>query len=336
MPSQSDPAPFQRSDLAGLLWALLAAGLWGSLSIAGKWLLNYQIGALIMMAARASLAAIILGLVLLLTRPALLRLEQRDLPFFALYGLVSVAGNYLSYFLALQMLGATLAITLFYAYPVLATLLAALFLKESLTWRRVLPLPLTFLGCTLVAGMFSPQELAPRPAGIAWALLGALTFAIYPLFGRRGMFRYSPWTVLFYSITFGALWLSLLVAILCPLAQKGQLPSLAEFCGTLPGFTWENLAFWAGLLFLALGPTLGAYFSYLQSIRHIQVRQASLITTLELVLTSSLAVILFQERLAPAQWAGGGLILAAVLWVRLEQQPSRGRRAPQAHPPSSH
>lgn len=313
-------------DSAGLLWALLAAGLWGTLSITGKWLLDYALTPVGIMAARATAAAIVLGVILLVVRPARLLVARRDLAYFALYGLVSVAGNYLAYFLALYYLDAILAVTLFYAYPAMATLLSWAVLKEPLDLRRALPLPVTFVGCALVAGLFGAGQVAAHPAGIAWALLGAATFALYPLFGRWGMARYSPWTVLFYSIACGALWLHLIRAGVCILS-----PADGALCGQLPSLEPGQLPFWAGLLYLALGPTLGAYGSYLQSVRRLEVRQASLVTTLELVITVVLAYLLLGERPSAVQWAGAALIFGAVLWVRVER---RGGRSPGAGGPA--
>jgi drug/metabolite transporter (DMT)-like permease len=40
--------------------------------------------------------------------------------------------------------------------------------------------------------------------GILWGLFSALAFAVYTLLGERGMHRYRPWTVAFYSFLFAA------------------------------------------------------------------------------------------------------------------------------------
>lgn len=308
-------------DPIGLLWALAAAGLWGTLSPVSKWLLGHGAGPLPVVAVRATLAAAVLGLAMLLAdrrradpeAPRLLRISRRDLPFFALYGLVSVAGNYLTYIVAVQQVGAILAATMFYTYPAMAAVLAVVFLREPLGWRRALPLPITFLGCALAAGLFSGGDVPLRPAGVAAALVSAATFALYPLFGRRAMARYAPWTVLLGSIAFAALYLDLLWAGLCPLA-----PAAGQLCGGLPRLEGAGLPFWAGMLYLALGPTLVAYLSYLQAIRRLQVRQASLVTTLEFVVAFLLAYLLLAERPGAVQWIGVALIFGSVLWVRLE------------------
>ncbi len=306
--------PLSSSKTAGLLWALIAAALGGTVGIAGKWLLLYQAGPLPISALRTAIAAASLAVALFLFRRSALDLDRGDLLFFALYGLVGVAGMYLLYILAVMEIGATLATALFYTYPTAATLLAALFLKERLTWRKALPLPITFLGCILAVGVGSGGGLEWRPAGIAFALLAATAFALYPLLARRALVRYSHWTTLFYSLLFGALWLNLLWGTLCPfLSADGR------FCGTPPPPNGNSSPFWGGLLYLALFATIGLYLADLQAIRRLEVRQVGLIGTLEPLITGLLAYLIFREQFTPLQWVGAALILSGVGWLQWER-----------------
>ena len=303
-----------RPDAAGLFWALTAATLGGTVGVADKWLLLHNAGPLPLSALRATAATAVLASIFLLFHRPTLRLDRKDLPFFALYGLVGVAGMYLLYILAVMEAGAALSTALFYTYPTMATLLAALFLKERLTWRKAIPLPVTFLGCVLAAGLGGGEGLVWRPAGIAFALLSAAAFALYPLFARRALARYSHWTTLFYSLFFGALWLDLLWGTLCPF-----LPADGRFCGNLPPLGRENIPFWAGLLYLALFATAGLYLADLQAIRRLEVRQVGLIGTLEPLIAGLLAWVLFGESLTPGQWLGAGLIVSGVVWMRFQE-----------------
>ncbi len=302
------------SKTVGFLWALTAATLGGTVGIAGKWLLLYHAGPLPISALRTVIAAASLAVVLFLFWRSSLRLDRGALPFFALYGLVGVAGMYLFYILAVMEIGAILATALFYTYPTLATLLAALFLGERLNWRKVLPLPVTFLGCLLAVGVGSGEGIEWRPAGIVFALLAATAFAFYPLLARQALARYSPWTALFYSLLFGALWLNFLWGTLCPF-----LPADGRFCGTPPPLNEGFFPFWGGLLYLALFSTVGLYLADLQAIRRLEVRQVGLIGTLEPLLAGILAYLIFREPFTVLQWVGAALILSGVGWLRWER-----------------
>ncbi len=302
----------RRLDPLGLAWAFAGASLGSTVGVADKWLLAYDAGPLPVSALRASVATASLGLGLLLLRRSAFRVAWRDLPFFTLFGLVGVTIVYLLYILAVMEVGAALGTALFYTYPTLAAILAALFLQERLTWRKAIPLPVTFAGCALAAGLGSGGLVELRPAGVAVALLAAASFALYPLFARHALARYSHWTALFYSLLFGALWLDLLWAALCPL-----LPADGSFCGTLP--VLASADFWGALLYLALGATVGLYLADLQAIHRLEVRVVGLIGTLEPFLAGLFAFLIFGEQLTLLQWSGAALIVSGVLWLRWEK-----------------
>jgi DME family drug/metabolite transporter len=304
------PTSSPRLDPAGLLWALLAAAFGSTVAVAGKWLLTAGAGPLTVVALRATVAVAVLGLALLLLRRSAFRLPWREIPFFALYGLIGVTLLYLAFILAVREIGAALSTTIFYVYPTIATLLAALFLKERLTWRKALPLPVTFLGCVLVSGLWPTGQVAWRPAGVLWALLAGTTFALYFVLSRRALARHHPWTALFYSLAWGTFFLDLLWAVL------SFFPSAQPLRGTIP--PWNEFSFWGALLYMALGATLGMYLADLQALQRIEVRQLGLVGTLEPLLGALFAFLLFGEQLTPWQWAGAVVIISGVVWLRWE------------------
>jgi len=309
----SDPIPSsRRPDPIGLLWALLGAAFGSTVAVASKWMLTSGAGPLTVVALRATLATLLLGMALLLLRRSAFRLPWREVPFFALYGLVGVALLYTTFILAVREVGAALSTTLFFAYPILAAVLAAIFLKEPLTWRKALPLPVTFLGCALVAGAWPGGQVAWRPAGVFWSLFSGATFAFYFLLGRRALSRHHYWTTLFYSLAWGALFLDLLWVGL------SFFPAAQPLLGSVPALSLDNASFWGALSYLALGATLGLYLADLQAMQRIEVRQVSLVGALEPFITALLALAMFGESLSPWQWLGAALVVSAVVWLRWE------------------
>ena len=139
------------------------------------------------------------------------------------------------------------------------------------------------------------QGLELNWLGLLAGLGAGLTYALYSVFNKAGVRRYAGWTVLAYGLLFGTVFLA-------PL----QSPPLIEAAVRQPGAV-------AWLLALAVGPTLGAGLAFNAGLRYIPVSSASVTATLEPVIASILAFVLLGERLDPAQLAGGGLILAAVI-----------------------
>ena len=90
------------------------------------------------------------------------------------------------------------------------------------------------------------------------------------------------------------------------------------------GFGW--------LLALACISTVAAVVLFFAGLRRVGPSAASILSTLEPVVTVALAFAVFGESLAPAQLAGGALVLAAVLAVRIKRR--RSARHPLVRDPA--
>ena len=100
------------------------------------------------------------------------------------------------------------------------------------------------------------------------------------------------------------------------LAPDGALPGSV---GDARGFFWlgNSLSGWGALVLLAGGPTLLGYGLYNVSLKHLPSSVANLVLTIEPLFTALAAYFAFGEVLTTWQLAGGGLIMAGVLLLRL-------------------
>jgi DME family drug/metabolite transporter len=278
----------------GYALAFLAAALWATLGLFGKFLYRYPVDPLTIVTLRAIIASLTLGCILAVRRSGWLRIARGDLPFFALYGMVGVAFNYACYFLALKFTTMTTAVVLLYTYPALVVVGAALFFKEPVSRAKLLALLMALVGCFLVAQGYEPSAMRINLPGVLFSLGAAATMASYSLLGKRSVKRYPGWTVVFYAIGFGAIALTL-------------------WCGTglisALSYPWQA---WFLIIGLAWGPTLLAYSLFTLALNHIEVSKASIVATLEPVLAAGLAYTLLGERMVGPQWAGVALILGGV------------------------
>jgi len=279
----------------GYALVLAAAALWAALGIIFKALINdCGLARTTVAFFRASLSAVILIAVLGCFRPAALRIAARDVLFFAAFGLVGIAAFYVVYITAIDLAGMSVAAVLLYTAPAWVAVISAVFLGESLTWRKLAAIALAIVGCALVARVYDLTGLRLNMWGIMAGLGAGLTYALYSVFNKVGVRRYDGWTVLAYGLLFG-------VVFLAPL----QSPQLM-----LAALRQPAALMW--LLVLALGPTLGAGLAFNAGLRYVPVGSASVVATLEPVIASLLAFVFLGERLDLRQLAGGGLILAAV------------------------
>ena len=90
----------------------------------------------------------------------------------------------------------------------------------------------------------------------------------------------------------------------------------------------HSVSGWAAVLAIALVSTVLAVGLFVVGLKHLGASRTALISTLEPVLTMLLAALFLAERLAPAQFVGGALVLAgALLLAFAPASASSGRTA---------
>lgn len=216
-----------------------------------------------------------------------------------LLGALGYGGQAFSFFTALTLAPAGLCALLLYLHPALVALLAALFLHERLTVVKLAALALALAGTvlTIAPALSSPQGVAPTAgivAGIGFAIAAAVFYSLYIVVGAwlgRRVAAFPVSTIVIASA--GA------VFIVASLARGPQWP--------------QTSAGWLAVLAIALLSTVAAITLYFAGLRRIGPTRASTLSTLEPLVTVTLAAIVLGERIAPVQMAGGALILAAVV-----------------------
>jgi len=203
-------------------------------------------------------------------------------------------GQALTYFIALRSLPASLVVLIAYIYPSLVVLAGWLFLRRSVSLWHGLALLATFLGVALLVG------------GAQFQLVWALVFAIaspmiytgYILLGERVMSS-VPAVGASAVIMSGA---AVAFCLLAALQHELRLPTTINGWGVAVG--------------IALFPTMIAISLFLASLPRIGAARASLLSTVEPVVTVLLAAALLGDRLSPVQLVGGALVLASVVAVQ--------------------
>jgi DME family drug/metabolite transporter len=282
----------------GYLLVVAAAGLWGTLGLLFRTLHDdFGLSALTIAFLRAGIAFVILVIVLSVARPRLLKVAPRALPFFALYGFCGVAAFYFSYTQAVIQTTVTTAVVLLYTAPAFVTLIAWRVWREPLGARQIVALALAFIGCALVARAYDPAQLALNVMGLAFGLAAGFTYALYTVFSKFALERFSLWSALAYALFFGALFLT-------PLQTREGFAPLVQ-----------TPAAWIFLAALAAGPTLGSLALYNAGLLRVPASNASVIATIEPVVASVLAFVFLGERMELGQMVGGAMVIAGAVWL---------------------
>ena len=141
------------------------------------------------------------------------QLRSKQLVLHAIRGLMLALAT-VFFFTAIKYLPLADAIAIFFVEPLLVTLMAAIFLNESIGWRRLSAILFGFAGAMLV--------IQPNFERFGWAaalpLATALTFAIYLLVTRSASQREEPETMQLYTGIFGALVTGIILLLFSPLS----------------------------------------------------------------------------------------------------------------------
>lgn len=278
-----------------LVYATIALA-WGGTWVAGK-VLVAQVPPLEMSSLRFVIAAVVLFGIVLVTRTPLGGARFR---YVVLAGATGIFGYNALVFIGLTMAPATDgALIVPTAIPVL-TAVAATFIGEGLTSRKITGLVLATAGSALViaggqAGATSGLS-TQRLLGDLLFVGGALCWAAYSVFGSLSMRDRSPIALTAMSVAIGA-------AMLFPLGF------LEHGYSDVPSWT---LGSWVLVLFMALIATVLAFALYLWGVRRFGAGLGSLVGYLVPIAGVTLAFFLLGERPHWLQLIGAAVILGGV------------------------
>jgi drug/metabolite transporter (DMT)-like permease len=296
----------------GYTIALISAAILSTTAILIRHLTQtYRMPPLVLAFWRDAFVACALLPVFGLLRPILLRVTRQDLAYLVVYGLMLAIFNALWTF-SVALTGAAISTVLVYCSAGFTALLGWCLLKERLNWAKLLAIALSLGGCVLVSGALDSAVwhagLAGRLLGIVAGVLSGLWYAIYSLMGRAASQRgLNPWTTLFYTFGFAAIFLLLFNLLLG--GRSSNPGGLLWLGNALPG--------WGALFLLAAGPTVIGFGLYNVSLAHLPSSVANLILTLEPAFTAVIAYFLLGERLNWMQLGGSLLILMGVVFLRV-------------------
>lgn len=204
----------------------------------------------------------------------------------------------LAFIAALQWVPVATAVLLFYVYPVVVVLLAAAFLGERLTARKLLATAAALIGCALTVG---GGPAGGRPLGFALVIVAMLALSVYIIASRPIMQSLPAHGSAAVTIGSAAIILTVVALAFGGLALGGGRRGLV-------------LVVVLSVVSTALPITL-----FLIGIRHVSAGRAAILSTIEPLVTVLLAAIVLGERIGALQVAGGTLIMVAILWLRAER-----------------
>jgi drug/metabolite transporter (DMT)-like permease len=273
----------------------LAVLLFGFPGLFGKWL---ALPAAVIVFGRVLFAALTLGAVMSLRKVPFAVRPRRDLGLLVLCGLI-LAVHWTMFFRSVQVSSVAVGLLAYSSFPVFTA-----FLEPWLARERWDPASLGFallgvLGIGLLVPSFDLSDAVVQ--GVLWGLGAGLTFSVLSVLDRTLALRHSSLKVAFSQDLVAGL-------VLVPAVLRTGLPSSAGD--------------WALIAVLGVVCTAAAHALFIEGMKAVGARTASILSSLEPVYGILLALVFLKERPSLRTISGGAVVLAAALAAT-----ARARRA---------
>ena len=234
---------------------------------------------------RSACMMLVMGGLQLAARRSLV-LPRRTIPITIGLG-ICIFGMSFGYLSSVFYISVSLAVLLLYTYPLMVGIASPLLGRERMTWIKALCLVGAFAGL-VVASSKGIGSLDWR--GIVFALTAAASIAVIALFGGQAMSRAHP----FVMNAWMNLWIVLAVGLYLAVSGGPHFP--------------QTTVGWLATLAVCLCYTLGISFLFL-GLMLISPAQSALTMNLEPLFSTSAAILLLHEAVAPRQWIGMAMLL---------------------------
>ena len=271
----------------GTLFIIVSAASFGTLAIFGRYAYAAGLDTYTLLFLRFGIAALLMTAFLAFRGASWPR--GKTMVQLIGMGAIGYVGQSFCYLTAIQYASAGLVALLLYLYPAFVAFLSALIFKEKFTRLKITALGMALLGAALTA---NPQ--GGQWPGITFAIAAAAIYSIYIIVGTDVLKKVS------------ALESSAVIFASAGLVY-GALTSIHG-----PHFPKTNGG-WVVVAAVILVSTIIPVVTFLSGLQRIGPTDASMLSTVEPVVTVLLAAWLFGEVLNPIILIGGGLILSAVL-----------------------
>ncbi len=264
----------------------LAVFLFGFPGLFGKWLV---LPAVVIVFGRVVFACLALAAAMALRRVPFRIAPRRDLALMALCGLV-LAVHWTMFFRSVQVSSVAVGLLAYSSFPVFTAFLEPLMRRERWEPESLFYALLCVAGIALIVPRFDVTDAVAR--GVLWGLGAGLTFSVLSILDRGLVSRHPGSRVAFAQDLAAAL-------VLVPAVLRAGLPH--------SGRDWVLIAV------LGIVCTAAAHTLFINGLKGVGTRTASILSSLEPVYGIVLALVFLGERPSPRTLAGGAIVLAAAL-----------------------
>ena len=247
---------------------------------------------------RFLLATAALGVMMLLKKETF-RIQMRDVPVLILLGLL-YTGSAMFLFWGYNFMGAGVATTIHFTYPIFVTLLMFVFFREKASWITWLAILLAIAGVAKLS--IKGSELTLDPLGMLIVVLSAMAYASYIIVVNKSRVRSMNGR----KLAFYVFIVSTLLFAVKAMSNEGIQPV-------------PDALSWINLFLLAVVPTVISNITLVLAVHHIGGTLTSVLGAMEPVTAVCIGAFVFQEEFTWQSGFGILLIITAVTLIILSK-----------------
>lgn len=283
------------SKLKGTLYAIIAAVSYGTNPLGALSLYKEGVNANSVLFYRFSLAAIILGGIMLIQKKSF-KITSKELLTLGSLGVLFGISS-LSLFTSFHYMDAGIASTILFVYPVMVAVIMAVFFKEKVSFITILSILFALGGISLLYKNDGGSTLST--IGVVLVMVSSLSYAIYIIVVNQAPFVMSSVKLTFYVLLF------------CMLTIV--MHSFSSESNHLQILTTPSMWMWAGML--ALVPTIISLIMMVKAVHAIGSTPTAIMGALEPLTAVIIGVTVFGELFSIRLAVGILMILFAVMLI---------------------
>ncbi|ADT67481.1 MAG: drug/metabolite transporter (DMT)-like permease [Pseudoalteromonas tetraodonis] len=273
-----------QSQQQSLIYLHIAVLLFGGTALFAKLI---GLNALDITAYRAAIAGLAICVLLTLQKKPIKLHRAKDYVIAILLG-VAVGIHWVTYFVGMQLAGITVGMLAFFTYPVITVFLEPLFNKSKPKTKDIISAVVVIFGIYLLIPNVNLGD--DITLGVVTGVVSALFFALRNITHKRYFSEYGGPQTMFYQTLVASLMLCAFIEV--PITEINDTDLI--------------LLLIAGVVFTAMPHSLFA-----ASLKHLSAATAGLISCLQPLYGTILAIIILHERPSVMTLIGGALIVSA-------------------------
>ena len=222
-------------------------------------------------------------------------LSRKDIGFFALSGFLCVVIAMSLYQMSVTYTRASIVAVIFSCNPIFVTVFAHLFLHEDIHRNHIIALILELTAALII---IDPFHATLDPTGAVLAILSAVMFSLYSVFGKKRTPRFGGIAVTCFSFLFGSVELLAVLLLGRTAAVGGLFASLGlDIFVNVPLFSGIPLSALPALAYICAVNSAAGYVCHMMALEKTSAQEASLIFFLKPMIAPLFAFLFLREEI---------------------------------------